>query len=70
MDMAEDDMPRYAKAGDEVSLVFVVLNGRHLIWVGKEKSLGGRFERFETRHWRSLNETEVFINHLISWLQP
>lgn len=31
MDMAEDDMPRYAKARDEVSFVVITVSGRHLV---------------------------------------
>lgn len=30
MDVAEDDMPRYAKARDEIPFVVATLDGRHL----------------------------------------
>ena len=39
MDMAKDDMPRYAKARDEVSFVVVIVSGRHHVNLGKEEDM-------------------------------
>ncbi len=45
MDVAEDNMPRYAKARDEVPFVVAALDGRHLGELDEDKDLARHFER-------------------------
>lgn len=45
MNVTKDDMPRYAKARDEVPFVVATLDGRHLGELGEGKNLARRFER-------------------------
>jgi predicted Ser/Thr protein kinase len=45
MDVAEDDMPRYAKARDKIPFVVATLDGRHLGELEEGKDRARLFER-------------------------
>lgn len=74
MYVAEDDMPRYAKARDEVPFVVAALDGRHLRELGEGTNLARRFERLriffiETGQFESLH-ISLLIRPSQPWKMP
>ena len=49
MDVAEYDVSRYAKAGNEVSFVVAIMNGGHCIRLRNQGGLEKHVEWLETR---------------------